>query len=57
MLSDHGHHYQRGICLSLLLSLGLEGDVRVETALDHLYSMHIRFGGFCETNIKKPFVG
>ncbi len=45
------------VCLSLLLSLGMEGDARVETALDNLYSMHERFGGFCATKIKKPFIG
>lgn len=44
------------VCLTLLLSLGMEEDTRVEAALDNLHTLYNRFGGFCETNIKKPFL-
>jgi len=44
------------VCVMLLLSLGMEEDTRVEAALDNLHTLYNRFGGFCATNIKKPFL-
>ena len=44
------------VCLTLLLRLGLEEDPGVSAALQSLYALYQRHGGFCATNIKKPYL-
>jgi hypothetical protein len=39
-----------------LLKLGLERETKVEKALDNLYEIAGRFGGFCAHDIKKPIM-
>ena len=44
------------VCLTLLLQLGMEEDPGVSAALTSLYTLYQRHGGFCATNIKKPYL-
>lgn len=44
------------VCLSLLVRLGLEDDPGVAAALQSLYALYREHGGFCATDIKKPYL-
>jgi|WetSurMetagenome_2_1015567.scaffolds.fasta_scaffold46193_1 hypothetical protein len=44
------------VCLTLLVSLGMENDNRVEFALDNIYQLYAKHGGLCASNIKQPYI-
>jgi hypothetical protein len=53
---NHLGMIQNGVAIHTLIKLGYYDDVRVTAACDNLYSLRERYGGWCQTNIRDPFI-
>jgi hypothetical protein len=53
---NHLGMIQNGITIHTLIRLGYHDDIRVTAACDNLYSLRERYGGWCQTNIRDPFI-